>query len=192
LEALYFIAVVPPEDIREKVKDIKEYFSENYNSSHALRSPAHITLHMPFKWKEKKLDLLVNELTASVREKRSFKIKLSGFDSFSPRVIFIDVEENEDLLQLKKSVEQAMKRLHILNSDYKAKPFHPHMTVAFRDLRKAQFSEAWKEFENKEFEEEFEVDSFVLLKHNGKIWEIFKQFDFVVHPPKVGQVEKGS
>jgi 2'-5' RNA ligase len=181
LEALYFIAVVPPEDIREKVKGIKEYIAENYNSNHALRSPAHITLHMPFKWKEKKLELLINELTASVRHKTPFKIKLKGYDSFAPRVIFIDVEESDRLYELKTSVERAMKNLHILNIDYKEKPFHPHMTVAFRDLRKAKFWEAWKEFESRDFEEEFDTESIVLLKHNGKIWEVFQEFEFNVH-----------
>ena len=46
---LYFIALIPPDEIREEVKSLKEEMSARFRSSHALKSPAHITLQMPFK-----------------------------------------------------------------------------------------------------------------------------------------------
>lgn len=51
-DALYFIALVLPSPLYEEVTRLKEYFRDRYNSKAALRSPPHITLHMPFKWKE--------------------------------------------------------------------------------------------------------------------------------------------
>ena len=53
-----------------------------------------------------------------------------------------------------------------------SRPFKPHMTVAFRDLRKPHFQLAWNEFNNRKFKETMLVDSLALLKHNGKVWKI--------------------
>ena len=47
----YFIAVVLPLDIRREVYNFKKIMAERYFARHAFKCPAHITLHMPFKWK---------------------------------------------------------------------------------------------------------------------------------------------
>ena len=59
-ESLYFIAVLPSEEIHEEITVLKHEIAEKYESKHALRSPPHITLHMPFKWKDKRFEDLVN------------------------------------------------------------------------------------------------------------------------------------
>ena len=48
----YFVALIPPSPVYEEAQALKEYFREKYNSKAALNSPPHITLHMPFFWKE--------------------------------------------------------------------------------------------------------------------------------------------
>ena len=55
-EGLYFIGILPPEDIKKKITDIKHVVARKFGSKHALNSPPHITLRMPFKWKDKKID----------------------------------------------------------------------------------------------------------------------------------------
>ncbi len=44
----YFIAIVIPEPFQVELMDIKNIVKDKFNSKGALRSPAHITLHMPF------------------------------------------------------------------------------------------------------------------------------------------------
>ncbi|MDE5096246.1 MAG: 2'-5' RNA ligase family protein, partial [Trichodesmium sp. St11_bin5] len=61
-KCLLFVALVPPENIQNQVTEIKEYFSRNYNSSHALKSVPHITLQPPFKWPTENLTLLQESL----------------------------------------------------------------------------------------------------------------------------------
>jgi 2'-5' RNA ligase len=61
-------------------------------------------------------------------------------------------------------------KLSIHNANYREKPFHPHITIAFRDLKKAIFNEAWDYYSNRLFQEEFTAESVTLLKHNGQFW----------------------
>lgn len=178
-EKLYFVAVVPPEPQRTQLTGLKEYFREKYHSSKALNSPPHITLHMPFKWKEQKEQLPEATLQECCAAFKPFSLSLRGFGAFPPRVIFIRPEENFELLKLQKELSGLMRRrLNIFNADYKDRAFHPHLTLAFRDLKKDQFQLAWEEFQHRRFEMAFEVEGICLLKHNGKSWDVFRELFF--------------
>lgn len=50
--------------------------------------------------------------------------------------------------------------------------FNPHLTVAYRDLTHENFEKAWKEYENKIFEERFEVEKVGLYKHFDQKWNL--------------------
>jgi 2'-5' RNA ligase len=54
--------------------------------------------------------------------------------------------------------------------------FHPHITVAFRDLKKQKFIELWENFISKEFNESFNYEGFCLLRLEKK-WEIIQKFN---------------
>jgi len=171
----YFIAVVPPSPVFEQALELKNYFKERYNSKASLNSPPHITLHMPFRWKEEKEHELSEALDKFESGISPFNLELFNFNSFPPRVIFIDVVPNELLNVLQKKLLRFCKReLNLFNADYKDQPFHPHLTLAFRDLKKSIFIEAWQEFQNKPYTAEFIVDRFALLKHNGREWKKLK------------------
>lgn len=173
----YFVAVVPPSPVFDEARDLKLYFKEKYNSKAALNSPPHITLHMPFLWKEHKESHLISRLEVFARKWDPVKICLDNFSSFPPSVIFINVTESDTLDQLQKNLHRFFKReLDIFNANYKERPYHPHLTLAFRDLRKPQYQAAWQEFSGKEYKAEFMADKIALLKHNGKSWDILKEF----------------
>jgi 2'-5' RNA ligase len=178
----YFIALVPPSPIYEKANDLKLHFKERYNSKAALNSPPHITLHMPFWWKKDKEDQLIKGLSEFSPIFFPFQLSLRNFSAFKPRVIFIDIVPNESLMKLQKELMRFCKKtFNLFNADYKALPFHPHLTLAFRDLKKVAFEEAWEEFREKTFDDNFIVDHFTLLRHNGKRWEPIN--DFAFKPP---------
>ncbi|QSE98171.1 2'-5' RNA ligase family protein [Fulvivirga lutea] len=171
---LYFIALVPPEPIYSEVSELKNLLAREYGSKAGLRSPPHITLHMPFKNKvEKELDLkrCISDLAKNAAP---FTLSLNGFGHFSERVIYINVDGQDELTSLFYSIADVMKKqFNVFNSDYKNRGFNPHMTIAFRDLKKHAFQKAWPEFEHKPFNEQFMVSSLCLLKHNGKSWDEF-------------------
>jgi 2'-5' RNA ligase len=179
----YFIAVIPPSPFFDEALKIKQYFQERYNSKGALKSPPHITLHMPFKWKEEKEKVLIKKLEEFAGKFSPLEIAFNGFNCFPPRVIYIETKESVQLTHLQKELMRFCKQeLGLHNANYKDRPFRPHLTVAFRDLKKADFREAWEEFKEKKFEGSFAVDAIVLLKHNGKQWEVFRQFSFIPVP----------
>lgn len=183
LEHLYFIAIVPPDNISGQITSYKQEVAEKYQSQQALRSPPHITLHMPFSWKEKKRERLEATLSDITESIRGFSIKLNGFDVFTPRVLFVNVERSEDLINCQRETTNAMKKLNVLNANYKDRTFHPHITLAFRDLKKPQFHQAWEEYKAKAYVEEFYVTKLCLLKHmqvqgSKPEWRVYKSFDF--------------
>ena len=59
---LFFIALIPPEPIKSEVMAFKKEMEEKFDSKAALRSPPHITLHMPFQWREDREGLLKDKL----------------------------------------------------------------------------------------------------------------------------------
>jgi 2'-5' RNA ligase len=174
----YFIALIPPSPIYDEALGQKLYFKENYNCKASLNSPPHITLHMPFRWKEKKEVELALLLDQYMRRFDPIKVCLDNYSSFPPRVIFINVVKTEALEMLQRGIQRFCKKeLNLFNSNYKEQPFHPHLTLAFRDLKKPNYKKAWEEFGNREYKAEFIADRIALLKHTGKVWEVFKEFN---------------
>jgi 2'-5' RNA ligase len=180
MDQRYFIAIVPPAAIADEVFSIKTEFAGRFNSKAALRSPAHITLHMPFMWKEEKEKELIDLLAAfscKDPDRDGIPISLKNFDRFDDRVIFINVEKNDALRRLQQQlVQYAKEKLQLFNQSGDMRGFHPHVTVAFRDLRKRYFAEAWKEFESRPFAASFPLQDFSLLKHDGKQWNVLRTF----------------
>jgi 2'-5' RNA ligase len=174
----YFIALIPPEPLFSEIETIKKTISENYNTKASLRSPAHITLHMPFEWKEDNESELIRKLR-ELEFKDAFPVHLKNFSCFPPKTLFIDVVSDEMLTTLQKQIVQHLKvRLNIFNEAENERPFHPHITVAFRDLRKDSFYKAWEEYRKKEFSGTFAALGFYLLKHDGKRWNKLHEFLF--------------
>lgn len=176
-ECKYFLALIPKEPLASAIYGLKEQMAAEFNSKAALRSPAHLTLHMPFLWKERNEGRLFN-LLAQATKVESFKLFLEGFGAFPPRTIYIKNKESAKLNAFHRAFIQHTKlNLKLLNSTHN-RGFSPHITIAFRDLKKDVFPQAWRRFENQSFESTMEVDSFWLLKHDGKHWQAYKEFIF--------------
>ena len=185
---LFFIALLPPKPIRQEIDGIKSYFARVYQSSAALKSPAHITLQPPFEWESTPLAPiatgprypLLSELLESFANKLSpIPVITSGFGSFKPRVIYINVVKTKELLAIHKDLQiYCQKYLNISTNEPKNRSFKPHLTVAYRDLTKTNFYKAWQEFELRSYDCEFLVSKLTLLNHNGKQWKIDREFEF--------------
>ena len=173
----YFIAIIPPSPIYEEVEQLKKHFSDTYKSKAALNSPPHVTLHMPFEWKKEKEEMLCSQLKTFFETFPRFEVELFGFSCFAPKTIFISVVNNLQLENLEKELLRFCKKnLNLFNARYKDLPFHPHMTIAFRDLNKKTFAEAWGEFKDQKLDEKFDVLRVALLQHTGKSWEPLHYF----------------
>jgi 2'-5' RNA ligase len=151
---------------------------DRFGASHALKSPPHITLQMPFRRTVDQEAAIVETLGVFAAKEYSFIIDLQGFDCFSPRVIFIRVKDHQPIAELHARLNQLLTN----QLDFKQKELtariHPHMTIATRDLPPEAFNKAWPALEGRSFEGSFRANAITLLKHNGKHWDVFKEFGF--------------
>ena len=183
-EQKYFIAIVPPLPLRDEIQSLKARIGAIYHTKGALRSPPHITLHMPFLWDGKKEEKLFRALQTFAQSNDRIAITLDGFACFAPRVVFLSVSENQPLADLQRKLFRHCKvSLNLFNANYRDRPFHPHVTLAFRDLKKPEFYMAWEEFKEKKFEATFQVNTVTLLKHDGEVWKEFKTYHFSQNDP---------
>ena len=175
---LYFIALIPHMELREQIEALKKEMKERLNAKHALKSPAHITLQMPFKSSNEIEPHLTHTLQEFADNQTPFMIKLSDFGCFSPRVIFVKVNKHAPINSLHAKLITILSEEMEFGEKVISQNIHPHMTIATRDLSTVNFKLAWSEFSDKEFEASFLCKSLFLLKHNGSFWDIYKEFCF--------------
>ena len=172
---LYFIAIIPPEDIRLEIQHLKEEMRDRFGAEHALKLPAHITLITPFKLKEESELQLLQSLEVFSATEKPFHLWLSGFGNFAPRVLFVKVVEKEKVRDLHHNLCENLSAIPDISRD---EDYHPHVTIANRDLKEDLFPAAREYLSNNDYETRFEVRQLSLLKHNGREWEIFMDFNF--------------
>ena len=176
---LYFLAFIPPAPIYNEIQQYKEYVAEKFASKAALRSPPHITLHMPFEWREKNEDRLISTLIEFIPTCNALAITINNFGCFEPKVIYVHVDLTDELKLFQQTMAAFCRtQLNLFNANYQAYPYHPHITIAFRDLKRSAFESAWQEFKNKEYTNIFTVNQFSLLKHDGKKWNVLTEISF--------------
>lgn len=177
---LFFIALLPPQEIQDYANEIKQYFAQSYNSRHAQKSPPHITLQPPFEWSLDALPVLEQSLRAFAQTRTAVPISLNGFGAFVPRVIYINVLKTPELLAVQTDLMAYLEEsLGIVHEVSKKRPFSPHMTVAFKDLTKQNFRAAWPEFQHQELKFEFMASHLTLLMHDRSRWNISSEFPFL-------------
>lgn len=168
---MYFIAIVLPDELNKKILKWKNFMHEKFGCKVGLKSPAHITLIPPFWMHEEKGQALIADIDVISLSVQPFTIAIRNFSAFKPRIIYVDVVVNEELRLLKSAADKFFS-----NTDYKIKtesrPFHPHITIATRDLHKKAFHEAWPLFETKKFKAEWGANGLSLLRHNSTNWDV--------------------
>jgi 2'-5' RNA ligase len=175
---MYFIALVLPEGLNKKVLAYKEWMYEKHTCKVALKSPAHITLIPPFWMQTDRENLLIQSIKNITANQHSFMMQTAGFAAFKPRTLFIATVPNTDLDLLKRETEREFTNHLDPGIKKENRPFHPHITIATRDLHKASFYEAWDHLKELPFEEEWLADSISILKHNKKNWDVYHTSQF--------------
>jgi 2'-5' RNA ligase len=175
---MYFIALVLPPSLNEKILSYKNFMLEKFSCKVGLKSPAHITLIPPFWLEEEKEEQLLSDVESLSRGISPFPIATDNFSAFKPRTIFIDVKQSKELSQAKTITDNFFKKKEDAKIKIDHRPFHPHITIATRDLHKKAFQEAWPVFENKKFEEEWVATGISVLRHNKKNWDVIQTSQF--------------
>ncbi len=174
--ALYFIAILTPDNVSKVINEYKNYFKDTYRVSRALNSPPHITLFPPFRWPVSKIGILNTSLRKFSEIHQGMYIHMQGFGAFRPRVIYTGISENEPLKMLWQALATWLQKDIQLGTGPDQRGFHPHITLAFKDLTSEIFYKAWPEFKDRQLDMQFFAEQLSLLKHNGRQWEVLRDF----------------
>lgn len=172
MQDLFFVAILPPSAISNDIDEIRKQCSAEHQVYSALKPPVHITLIPPFK-----LDpILKNKLISGLEHCKNFHPfvqELRNYDGFPPKVVYINAVKNPGITGLHKILRENLKIL------IKESPgsIHPHITIAYRDVTETAYDQIMKVYSKRSFHALFTVDKFALLKHDGKKWNLFKEFE---------------
>ncbi len=169
---MYFVALVLPGEINEEILKWKLFMKDHFNCLVALRSPAHITLVPPFWMSDNQQTTLEMAISQFAQPQVPFEVHLKNFSAFKPRVIYVDVLSNRKLQSLQAELLEHLIVQDLFPIKKDDRPFHPHVTIATRDLHKKAFHEAWDSFKNKNYEALCIIRGISLLKHNKKNWDV--------------------
>lgn len=171
----YFLAIVPEGAIQDNCTEIKNEIRDQFNVKYALKSPAHVTLKMPFSYNEAKEEKLIQVLRKFLTQFESFPISIGGVDTFGKRVIFLKIEADDRLTKLQAELKVFCKRELNLVDELSDRNFHPHMTIAFKDLKEIHFDEILNLVKKRSIQEKYFVSNIHLLKRIEGRWISLKE-----------------
>lgn len=174
----YFVGLLPPPTLEAQFELLKLEIAEQYQVKYALQSPAHVTLKMPFRYKEGKEKELALRLTTFLEKQSPFFLRLSGIGYFGRRNIHQQVAPAEALLNLQTSLRSFCKRALHLVEELSDRNFQPHLTLAYKDLKPTHFKELLAFAQKNAVCGEFLVDKVYLLKKVEGRWKIIAPLVF--------------
>lgn len=183
LKELYYVAIIPPAGLYEQVDFIRKKLSEYFGFKAALKSPPHITLVAPVHLGIEEVEELTLGIEMLLEKERAFSLKLGEVSWFGFNTVFLSLHQNDDLKRLEELHKKATNMLPTRLTGKRDQKFHPHMTLANRDVEKHQKVEVvevlalYKNSLDKIFANESIYKNICIFKHNGKTWEVHKEYN---------------
>ena len=180
-ENLYFIALIPDEQICREIDVFKSEVAARFEARQALKVMPHITLKTPFKMPTTYHHNLLDWFRSLYITVSSFQIELKNFEAFHNKhspVIYVKPVINTPLIVLQNEIIRSFGTTYPKSGvNNIEKNFKPHITIAYRDLKPEKFPEAWKAYRTRIYEAYFEVKKFFLLQHDSRKWNIIQAYD---------------
>jgi 2'-5' RNA ligase len=185
----YMIVLHPPEDLRNKIMQVKKDFAETYKTALGASGKSHIML-AAFTQYEMFEERLMNRLNVVGMGLRPFKVELKDYTSFPTHSIYINVTTREPIRNLLKDLKD-FQQLMKLNKETKPHfPDDPQILIA-RKLLAWQYEKGWLDFSHRQFTGRFIADNMLLLKRRQgeKAWQIAQRIEFKNLPVTTRQGE---
>lgn len=173
----YFLAIIPEGEFQDRVTNLKLEIKDLYQAKYALKSPAHITVKMPFVYNEAKEEKLTEKLGNFIGDYQPMNITIKGVKTFGERVIYLGVEAGQDLYVFQKELKTFCKRELNIVDELSDRNFHPHMTIAFKDIKKSQFQNILQFSSEMNLSQEMVVNQIAMLKKVERQWVLYKRIE---------------
>ncbi len=174
----YFLALVPEGHVQELATSLKLEIREKFNVKYALKSPAHVTLKMPFIYNEVKEHYLIARIQDFVLNYKQFPITIGGVNTFGKRVIYWGVKSDNQLMEFQSSLKVFCRRELRLKEELSDVNFQPHVTLAFKDIKLKYFEDILKYIQERPIKEEIMLTDLTLLKKLDNRWFSAEKFSF--------------
>ncbi len=135
----YFIGYALREGAKQWVTDLKLQIAQAHKLAWSLQYPPHITLFHPFETdRHEELGKTVSEVASQLHP---FSIKVLQYGHFEKETWFIDVEQSDELFELKRGIVRSMESSLGIKDNDKGFATHFHITLAHKELNLEIFSD---------------------------------------------------
>lgn len=167
---IYNLRIIPPDQVINKVTDLKKQFELLYGKQPLSRSKPHITI-ATFKMNSKHQNFLI-EAFDQLSQRGGFKLEIDGFDVFEgSKTLYLNICKSETLKAIHADIqflyEERLKRR--LKSFYISD--NPYMTIS-RTTGKKMLYESLQHFQKNDYSKQIEVGHLTLVSRSKyKIWD---------------------
>lgn len=157
----FMIVITPSSEVVTYVDRLKSEFYQAYGKYRSMDSKPHISLCQFLMFDERQNNVL-RSLQKSMSGIHPFRLKLNGFGHFlNSRVIYLHVEQSEELESLKNMFVYSLQRLWIEKSKIVVR--NHHLTVA-KDIHPGIFKSACDNYLKRSYQNSFIVDKLTVLR----------------------------
>lgn len=132
---------------------------------------------MPFVYNEAKEGKLLEKLTGFLANYQSMKLEVRDVNTFGERVIFLRVKAGQDFYDFQHDLKNFCKTELNLVDELSDRNYHPHMTIAFKDIKKGRFQDIVEFSAGEGLVQILEERQIVLLKKIEGKWILHKKIE---------------
>ena len=128
---LFFIALIPDRELRNKINPFKLDFSNRFESCKALKVYPHITVKVPFKCSGIDRQKVFSWFSEMRLQQKPFHLYLNGFAAFHNKhnpVVFVNPVPNRELITMQRELMTGFNSISPVNIHSVDRGFKPHMT----------------------------------------------------------------
>ena len=175
----HFIGVLLPEDITLTLEDCRRYMREAYGCKSGHATPIHVTLVPPFQLPDEySTEDLARAIEDDVLPKGlGFTGHIDNFDAFGDRTLFANVVKDEKWTALRDAVYSAVVMAAPGCTKKDSRPFHPHISVANRDIPAGVMTDALQVMNELNLAEDFPVDNITIFERQNGKWVSAVEFE---------------
>lgn len=169
----YGVVILPPPDLYRELLAIREKHP-------LLRSPAppHITVKAPFLFRHSGA-AVVEQVEMICERWRPFEIKLNGLGLFRRSILYVSIDEAEDLADLHRELVDGLDGyVETLSDRYEGPGYTPHLTLA-DTMAPDDIPEVRRALSDVRLRRRFVVSQVHLLRGRGR-WDVTRSFELGV------------